>query len=442
MGIGLLIAGLVFFCNPSFGVFDFLPDAVGCLLMIAGLRKLSDLSSALADAKSGFVKLFIVYLLKFFSFFPLRTVPESEKIWQLIAVFVFGIFEVILLFPSFGRLFDGISYLSVKFPSPVFDKNRQNVTSFTMVFFGVRLALNVIPELSYLISRENEGWVTPFQTEQAGSYDLLTLVNLFFVGLLGIVFLGMVLPYFVSIAKDRDLIRTMEDTYREEVLSDRNRMLARSFSLPLLLLTLSACFLPGIYLEGTPYLPEFLLPLFALPALFLLRDKSEKTKAATVAAVCSCLVSTVFFGFELFYRNEYYLADIMKWPKAYRAFVPLTVLSCLSSLLLGVLLVLLFRLFGELIENYSGTDSSDPVLVRLDGTRPALRRMNRSALISGLVSCLSHAVMTGVMSGNRSTLFLKISQYHFVDVILSLLFVFLAWRFLSSMKEAIEKRFL
>ena len=51
MNLGYLLLGLVFLFNPNINVIDVLPDVIGCLFILKGLSKLSDLNRHIASAK-------------------------------------------------------------------------------------------------------------------------------------------------------------------------------------------------------------------------------------------------------------------------------------------------------------------------------------------------------------------------------------------------------
>ena len=443
MGFGLLILGSIFFANPCLNVLDILPDWIGCLLIFLGLRKLSDLSPRLAGARAGFGKMSVVFLLKFASFFLLLSVPESESVWRLIASFVFAIFEIVFLLPAFSSLFEGISYLGIRFPAEELDKNRANVSSFTSVFLVARIVLNLLPELTYLWSDDYSGVVTAWQTESSGSYrSMLTVVNLFFVSVLGLVFLALILPYFGSIRKNKVWIKSLEETWQNEIASDGRRMTGRFFKTPILLLLIGAFFLPAFPLEGVNILPEFLFPALSFFALLILKKREPYAKKILPVAAASFVLSGVFWGLSLRYALEYYYANIVRTPKAYYAFLPVAISSFLSSAGIAVLLILLFGLIEKIVEEHTGNEQTDPVLARLDNTRSSLRKMNRTALVFGLISCVTHAFCSGYAASPKTTFFLKISQFQFVDLILSLFFLFFAFRLLAVLREKIERKYL
>ena len=66
MNLGYLLAGLIFLFNPNINVIDVLPDFIGCIFIVKGLSKLSDLDRRIASAKAKFRRLAWVALFKAF----------------------------------------------------------------------------------------------------------------------------------------------------------------------------------------------------------------------------------------------------------------------------------------------------------------------------------------------------------------------------------------
>ena len=61
---GLVFFGMLFFCNPCFAVIDILPDFIGCLLIFAGLSRVSLIQGSMREARFAFLKLAAVDILK------------------------------------------------------------------------------------------------------------------------------------------------------------------------------------------------------------------------------------------------------------------------------------------------------------------------------------------------------------------------------------------
>ena len=114
LGIGLLLIGAFFLFEPTMaGVLDLLPDAIGCLLMMIGLRALADLDDYMESAITMFKRMLIVGTCRFFSAFWLFgfCTPKERPVTTLLIAFVAGVFELIFLTSAFKAMFDGFLYL-------------------------------------------------------------------------------------------------------------------------------------------------------------------------------------------------------------------------------------------------------------------------------------------------------------------------------------------
>ena len=145
MNLGYLLAGLIFLFNPNINVIDVLPDFIGCIFIVKGLSKLSDLDRRIASAKAKFRRLAWVALFKaFVSLFTSGLLDQAlygmglsilvdlfDSTMVLVFVFVFGIFELMYMIPAFISLFEGIAFLEIRHTN-----HRARRTNFAKPRFG------------------------------------------------------------------------------------------------------------------------------------------------------------------------------------------------------------------------------------------------------------------------------------------------------------------
>lgn len=145
MNLGYLLLGLIFLFNPNINVIDVLPDVIGCLFILKGLSKLSDLNRHIASAKAKFRRLAWVALFKsFVSLFTSGLLDEIlyemglsilvdifDSTMVLVFVFIFGIFELVYMIPAFISLFEGIAFLEIRHTD-----HRARRTNFAKPRFG------------------------------------------------------------------------------------------------------------------------------------------------------------------------------------------------------------------------------------------------------------------------------------------------------------------
>ena len=86
MRIGLILVGFLFLANPVIHVLDVFPDAIGYLLLMAGISKPALFVEHLADAKKWFGRLALITLCRSLAVFIW---PGSTDSTMLLLTFVF-----------------------------------------------------------------------------------------------------------------------------------------------------------------------------------------------------------------------------------------------------------------------------------------------------------------------------------------------------------------
>ena len=115
IGFLSIFIGMLFFFNPSFGVVDVLPDFIGCLFIYLGLSRISVISRIMAEARTAFLKLLAVCLLKDIAVVVvLGMSTNAERPTSLLIVgFAAAAASIYFAFCAFGSLFDGFYSLGV-----------------------------------------------------------------------------------------------------------------------------------------------------------------------------------------------------------------------------------------------------------------------------------------------------------------------------------------
>ena len=107
MGIGLVIAGFVLLFNPVIHVADLIPDALGFLLIVIGLTRMSFFIGKIEQARDLFSKLALLETAKIFM---ILTIPYASGSDIVLQTFVFGLGEALLFVPAINYLFEGLSF--------------------------------------------------------------------------------------------------------------------------------------------------------------------------------------------------------------------------------------------------------------------------------------------------------------------------------------------
>lgn len=184
-------AGLFFLLNPVVGVYDVLPDFIGCFLVILGIRDAAYMIEKFASAARWFRYAALISILRFAV--SIMGV-ERQHTLPLTLAFVFAVVEMIVYIPAFKDLFAGFDYAAMRHGGSgilslgrrmgiytdesgvrrygeIQDDTTGRLATLFSVFTVIRAVLSVVPELPalQLSESENVGEITGFQFSSVGN---------------------------------------------------------------------------------------------------------------------------------------------------------------------------------------------------------------------------------------------------------------------------------
>ncbi len=112
MSVLFLILAVVIFANPYVVTVDFLPDAVGCLLVWFALKHAEPFSPELEDARKLWLRLAAITAVDAAVFYMIGT---DDRVMILLLIFVFRSAEAFLICAAINRSLGGALYLGTKF---------------------------------------------------------------------------------------------------------------------------------------------------------------------------------------------------------------------------------------------------------------------------------------------------------------------------------------
>lgn len=169
-------AGFVFLLNPILGISDVLPDFIGILLIIFGIRDASYVIERLSVARRRFTYLVWISVarlaISFLGIDSINTLP-------LTITFSLALIEGMLLVLALGIMFDGIEYGAMLYGGTgIFSQTKMSggkardtigrLKVFAIVLFIWREVLSVIPELPALQLSDYTGDVAAFDFSSVG----------------------------------------------------------------------------------------------------------------------------------------------------------------------------------------------------------------------------------------------------------------------------------
>ncbi len=254
MRYNLIILGLIFLFNPEINIIDILPDFIGVILVMKGILPILPLSPTIEDSYSSFKKYSLTSIIKTLAVLPLFSVASSDPAFYLLFTFAFALISLKDLLPAFNNLFSGIAYL--KYHRANTNKNSKTLPIIFSVFFTLKYAFAVLPELVYLyIDDEN---VYDIALYPLAAYKGALVVICFTLALiLGIIWLIIACGGFKKLKRDLQFnIAISKDI--SNIKHSISESVTTVFSKIYPLICLSAVFMIALYIDGVNFLPMLL----------------------------------------------------------------------------------------------------------------------------------------------------------------------------------------
>ena len=390
MGFDLILIGALLFFNPNIGVADFLPDVIGWALIAVGMYRLRDMGEDLTTAYDRVKKLLIVSAARALT---MILVPGMEdKGYSLVFTFIFCVFETGLMISFFKRFYSGLQSLSLREGGgDTVGRGFSDLRLTTGVFAVVRAAFNLLPELKYLSTSDYEGEITAFGTFDLANYPTaLLVINLFFAGVAGLVWLFMFVPWMRRIIADRGFIESLRSRYETGIGSDA--MLFGQRRARLLLITLGIGFglYADIFLDGINYVPDFAGTLVILIGLFAAgRELTDPKRVKTAALILLPLNTAVWIYGAVMAR--FYTHNVFRVFDALYGLIGLTILSAAEAAVTIWLTAETVREMRIFVRDRCG-ELDDPRFARLAERKKAMQSgLYRVLSAFFIVACLSAA---------------------------------------------------
>ena len=368
MKIGFLIAGFIFLSNPNIGIVDFIPDFIGCFLIIHGIGIAKLFAPHLKNAFRYAAVLSAVNLLKACCI-PLlfKDIPSLS----IVLSFTLALIECVLLVLLTGNLFEGLFYIGIRYDIPsiftsgklkAIGKGRAEkgvkIKRFAFAFFIFRSLLSIIPDLSDLqMSNGSDVGL------QYSDLDLLVNLTVIVIGTVGaIYFLCQVIPYFRAISKDQAKASFDEcctSVYNSTGFTNKIRM--RRI---IVLFVIAAVLSLFISVDGV-IIPAFIPAIFLMTVAVLFGFFNKKVYFSFIPSII-CSVASIF---DVSSRYEYYVEmhndpEASLWsPASAVVYDRIIIFNCVERIFILVSLITVsFILYKKLkkdiafFSNYQETD--------------------------------------------------------------------------------------
>ena len=412
MQIGYLLAGLLFFCNPNYEIIDLLPDFIGCILLLAGIRKLSNLTERGKTAARDFRLLLGINLVKTVSCLLLFLVSDSEMTWMLTLTACFGVAETVFFCMGIRHWEAAVTYSAMQgdFDAVYGDKQLTSFTSFAIFFAVAKCLFSVLPTLTFLTT--DYGTVTLVETNWDFVFALLQGTNLLLVGIFGILFAVITCRYFKKFRKQNgEYLAYLDRQYEEKIVAAPGVLTYKRLRLGAILLFSGMLFLLPFRLDGVDFLPDFIAAgLVIACALCLRKEYPKEAKPVLLAggvfaffAAGEWVVNLLLLfrsGFSILGEQRLSYAVFLDQflyhdPAAYDIFLAICLLAALKAVSGAVTLFFLYRIFARIIGEHTGSAEgilAETVARNTEKVRGHLRRFLNAIRVLTVLAAIAAIV--------------------------------------------------
>lgn len=273
MGIGYIIAGIIFLINPNINIVDILPDVIGYLLIYRGLFKLSDIDDRLGYARDKAKWLIIVSLVKLLFVFMLPSSSDSDV---LLFTFCFAVVELLLCIPLFTEFFGGMNYICSRYNNETALKYEGEAKFFVIGFIIIKNVITLIPEFfalsdtSYGLELDYDHYKKLANVEAAKNICIIGAFALVFI--CGIVMGIKFISYLRRLTCDSGFVGRLNAYYEESIMSDTAMWSRRYQNTALVFFAAGVMLFNNFYLDTFPIIPDLIGYIcFAVGSTYLAR---------------------------------------------------------------------------------------------------------------------------------------------------------------------------
>ena len=429
---GMLSVGLFFLLNPNVNMIDVLPDAIGYLLILGAIGKLCDLCPELADARGAFIQMFWISFAKIpalLLMFGITAANVGEQTTVLLFSFCFSVAEVVFGVRAFYLLFQGLVYLGTRRDGGAFlygcpDKKkrrtfreRKNVsvrvgwfsrlaqrrqlrrsqqadwiyTRLTAVFFIIKFAMSVLPELTLLVPYDSTGYVTPEGMTMLNFRPVLIALAFCIALIVGLIWFVSLYRYVKYLSSHTEFWDSMAALYEAEVVPKTGFFVLRRVHIFMLLASFAALFSVDLYVDEINWFPDFLSAvLFFAAAVAIAKYAPRAARRLKIASFAYLLGSSATFATMLIFTREYVYNSVHKIERAQTLYLPYALCNAVEQIAFLATVFALATVIREVTKAHTGMDAVTEIS---SSSRPLYMVFSRKTVVmrvwAGLMSVMS-----------------------------------------------------
>lgn len=333
------ILASIFLFNPVVSIIDVLPDFFAYLFLMIALSKAKYLFDNVGDAYYALKKMLIISFSKTVCMFLL---PFVEETMALVFSFTFGMIEIIYAIPAFTKLFDSLSYASLRdVGNDILVKNSDKIKRVTVAFFITKTVLASLPDATAL-SINDIGQMTLIEFR-----PMLFVVSSFFSFIFGVVWICLWIKYFSGFFKGGEFADKINKEFCEKILPKKSMLTSKDFITALFIMAVGGFFVFDFSIGYVNMINDGIFSIFlSVALLFLLKRKRIEKKPILYSFFGVSLLHILFNVLETVFTVKYFdmydIKSMMTNSDAEDMYLTVEIFAVLSSVffLFSVLLML------------------------------------------------------------------------------------------------------
>ena len=467
MNIIYIIIGLIFFINPNISFFDYIPDFIGCIFIMYGLKNASLICYDIKDSYVAFRNLLWTNAARI-PFYLIFIILRGDQTLLLLFNFIFSAIEIYLLIRGFNKLFDGLSYLAMRTDSgdDLIDNNighnaiyakMKDAKVLTTIFVFLRVFCTIIPDLTVLSSTEY-GEVTSTGIHSMAGFFLIFEVVGFVISLVyGIIWFVFMRKYLLGIKNDTEYINNIEQKYNDFVEKDPFVIIKNALYLFFVLIIAGAVFSLGLRFDGINLIPPFIGSIFFIWAAFTMRKYYEKSsKKMLVNGVIYAVASAVSWIYRYVFIRSFFsdylnseemglmqsFTDVLqvRLQKSFQViygFIGSIFVAIIECVTLILLIFAMKKLIAEIIKDHTG----NIVLHYEEDSNFDGSTHTTDSLLKFLNVTTVFGILSAITSASESFLCIFFPPIWIPEFIFRVIWVSMLIILISRTKESVKKKY-
>ena len=353
---GLLVFAVVTLSNPLINIFDYFPDLIGCFIIASALSFFADRAPYFAEARSGFLKLGLIGVIKIPSFIIMEKIISQnmrESDIRVLLSLVFAVVEVSIAVVAIKNIFTALSYLgqrsdAASLITPFSISKRSTMTPESLqimcyAFVIARGVLNVLPECLRLTRTDvmlNPGYFNP-----ALLYPYAILLSFLTVLVFGIIFSCRASSFIKAIYRENKIHLAAEgmidEARQEQIKKEKKVKKLRSFASILAFSSFLLFDFCSRKLSDVNLLPDFIFGIVLIIALVKATRFMKKTDVLIISAASFTIVSFAKYVLEIIFLSNHTYEQISFYPSASAKYLPVILISAFEAVIFVVFALML-----------------------------------------------------------------------------------------------------